>query len=72
MNVQLRKSLGDSLKKARDKENLTQAEVAKYAKIHVNYYARIERGIENPTFERLYRILKALRLKALDISTFKD
>ena len=72
MNIQLRKSLGESLKIARDKEKLTQAEVAKFAKIHVNYYARIERGIENPTFEKLYPILKALRLKALDISTFKD
>lgn len=31
-------------KEARGKSGLTQAEVAKKAGIHVNYYARIERG----------------------------
>jgi transcriptional regulator with XRE-family HTH domain len=72
MSDQLRKDLGETLKQAREKEKLTQMEVAKSANIHVNYYARIERGIENPTFERLFRILKALRVNVLDISKFRD
>lgn len=72
MTDQLRKDLGDKLKQAREEENLTQAEVAKSAKVHVNYYARIERGEENPTFKKLFRILKALKLDSLDISKFRD
>ena len=38
------KDLGDKLKRAREKAKMTQAEVAAKAGIHVNYYARIERG----------------------------
>ncbi len=72
MSDQLRNDLGDVLKKAREKEKLTQAEVAKSAKVHVNYYARIERGKENPTFEKLFPILKALKLESLDVSKFRD
>ena len=61
----LRKSLGQKLKKAREKSGLTQAQVAVMADIHVNYYARIERGEENPTYERLAPIMKALGIKSL-------
>ncbi len=71
MTDQLKKDLGDKLKQAREKENLTQAEVAISAKISVNYFARIERGEENPTFDVLFRILKALKLEKLDISKFR-
>lgn len=63
----IRKDLGNKLKKAREKEQLTQAEVAEKAGIHVNYYARVERGEENPTFEILHRVLNVLKIKSLEV-----
>jgi len=60
------KNLGDKLKRLREKAKLTQAEVAERAGIHVNYYARIERGEENPTYEKLESIKKALGIESLD------
>lgn len=62
-----RKELGEKLRAVREKKELTQAEVAEKAEVHVNYYARIERGEENPSFEKLQSIMKALGLKSLDI-----
>lgn len=59
--------LGNKLRKVREEAKLTQAEVAAKAGIHVNYYARIERGEENPSFEKLQGIMKALKLKSLNI-----
>lgn len=58
------KDLGSKLKRAREKAKMTQAEVAEKAGIHVNYYARVERGEENPTYERLLRIKKALKIES--------
>jgi transcriptional regulator with XRE-family HTH domain len=65
-----RDELGYKLKNAREKKKLTQAEVAKRADIHVNYYARIERGEENPSFDRLRRIMKALGIKSGEVMPF--
>jgi len=51
---------------AREKQGLTQEEVAKKAKVHPNYYARIERdGPEGPMprGDVLNRIAKALGVK---------
>ena len=58
------KDLGKKLKLAREKAKLTQSEVAELSGISVNYYARVERGEENPTFERLHRIKKALNIES--------
>lgn len=50
-------------KEAREKQGLTQEDVAKKAKVHVNYYARIERGEPNARGDVLNRIAKALGVK---------
>lgn len=55
--------LGKKLKHYREVAKLTQAQVAELAGIHVNYYARIERGEENPTYEILLKIKKALKIE---------
>jgi transcriptional regulator with XRE-family HTH domain len=62
-----RKELGAKLKLAREKAGLTQAEVAAASGVHVNYYARIERGEENPSFEKIQSVMKALGIKSLDL-----
>jgi len=66
----LRKQLGKNLKKARLKAGFTQKQVAVKADIHVNYYARVERGEENPSFEALEKIIKALGVKSSKVLPF--
>lgn len=58
--------LGQRLKQLREEAKLTQAEVAKKAGISTGYYARIERGEENPTWVKIEHIKKALGIKSLD------
>ena len=62
-----RKNLGETLRIAREKVRLTQQDVADASDMHVNYYARIERGEENPSFEKLQSIMKVLNIKSLDL-----
>jgi transcriptional regulator with XRE-family HTH domain len=61
------REVGEKLKKAREDAGLTQDDVAKAAKISANYYAKIERGEINTTLKKLYKITKALNIKASDI-----
>jgi transcriptional regulator with XRE-family HTH domain len=61
------KELGEKLREAREEAKLTQVEVAKKADMDVNYYARIERGLGNPSYVKLYSIMKALKMKSLNI-----
>lgn len=65
-----KKIMGQNLKYIRQSKNMTQAEVATKAGITINYYARIERGEENPSFEILKRLVKALKIKSSDILPF--
>lgn len=60
------KELGSVLKSLRERAKLTQVEVATKAGITANYYARIERGEENPTWVKIEHIKKALGVKSLD------
>jgi transcriptional regulator with XRE-family HTH domain len=62
--------LGRNIKKARQNARLTQVEVAEKADIHVNYFARIERGEVNPSYEILESIAKALKVKSSEIFPF--
>jgi len=66
-NEKVRIELGDKLRKAREKAGLTQAEVADQAEINVSYYAQIERGEVNVSFDKLQSIIKVLKIKSLDI-----
>lgn len=66
---QARKALGEKLRKAREAAKLTQQEVATKAGVHVNYYARIERGEENPSYTKLQSIMKVLGIKFLDVES---
>ncbi len=62
-NGHVTKSLGDKLRSARKKANLTQEQVADRADMHVNYYARIERGEINTSYEKLHKIAEVLKIK---------
>jgi transcriptional regulator with XRE-family HTH domain len=64
---QARKDLGNKLRQSRESASLTQSEVATMAGVHVNFYARVERGEENPSFDKLRNIMKVLKIKSLDL-----
>jgi transcriptional regulator with XRE-family HTH domain len=55
-----REQVGKRIKTIRESSNLTQAEVAKKAKLNVNYFAVIERGEVTTSSEKLKRISDAL------------
>ena len=59
--------LGNKIRNAREKAGLKQTEVAKAANVNVSYYAEIERGEVNPSYIKLQAIMKALKIKSLDI-----
>lgn len=53
-------------KEAREKKGLTQAEVAKKAGLKsTNYYAVIERGEVNTSYENIKKIAEVLGIKLL-------
>lgn len=61
---------GQKLKLAREKKEMSQAEVANIVKIHTNYYARIERGDANPSLDVLLKIARALGIESSNLLSF--
>lgn len=62
--TQITQELGDKIRLAREKANLTQEELARKSGISSNYFAKIERGEINTTVLKLYKIIKALNVEA--------
>jgi transcriptional regulator with XRE-family HTH domain len=58
---------GQMFKQARLKKGLTQIDIAKKAEIHPNTYAKIERGIQEPSFATIKKLCKVLDLNIADI-----
>ena len=63
--------IGRKLREAREKQHLTQVEVAEKADISTNHYAQIERGEANASIETLENILKALNVKSSKYCRFR-
>lgn len=59
------KEVGEKIKKAREKLNLTQAQAAKKAGLNVNHFAKLERGEHIPGGETLEKLNKALNTKLI-------
>ncbi len=66
----LRKEIGKNLKNIRRKKRLKQVEVAVEAGINPSYYSKIERGEVNPSLEKFYRVVKALKMHSSDLLPF--
>jgi len=62
--------IADHLRQARQKQRLTQADVAEKAGISTNFYARIERGETGTSILILESIIKALKTKSSNILPF--
>ena len=61
------RSLGDAVKRARGKLDLTQSEVADLADIDVRTVLNIENYKGNPKMEVLYPLIRALKIDAREI-----
>ena len=64
---QLRRKIGESVRRARGAAGLTQADLAEAAGLETETVSRIERGAFGPSLPTLVAISKALRL---DVSRF--
>lgn len=64
------KKLGEKVKKIREQLDLTQGDVATRSDLHVNYFARLERGEVNPSYETLRNIAKALKVTSQELLPF--
>ena len=62
-----KQTTGSVLKAARLKLGVTQIELAEKAGIHINTYARIERDEQEPTFDTVKKLTKALGISLEDI-----
>ena len=63
-------TIGKNIKRIRKQQDREQLEIATDAGIDVSYFARIERGMANPTLEVLYAVVKALRVKSQEVLPF--
>lgn len=62
--------IGKKLKAARLKMNFTQENVANKVGLHVNSYAKLERGEVGASIETLKKLAKVLGVKSSDILSF--
>ena len=65
-----KKEIGKNIAKVRKNKGLKQADVAVDAGLNSSYYGKIERGLVNPSLEKIYRIIKALGVKSSEIFPF--
>lgn len=66
----IRQQIGKNIRRARKRKNLKQVEVAVEAGVSPGYYGRLERGVVNPSLEKIYSVVRALRLKSSEILPF--
>ena len=62
--LKLSKALGDAARTARQREELTQADVAERIGVATEVYGRLERGMLMPSVPTLRRLCVALRMTA--------
>ena len=62
--------IGSNIRRVRKNQKREQLDVAVEAGIDVSYFARIERGMANPTLEVLYAVIKSLHVKSSEILPF--
>lgn len=61
------KKFGDRLKELRDKNKLTQEELADKVGVDRSYMGFLERGEKNPTLKNLIKIAKAFNITLSDL-----
>ncbi len=65
-----RQLLGSTIKELREKQKLTQEDLADKAHINVSYLAKIENGYVNTTVRYLIKLSRGLGIKVKDLFEF--
>ena len=60
-------SLGQNVRRAREKAALTQEKLAEIAELDATYISGIERGLRNPGIKNVARIAKALGITTSEL-----
>jgi transcriptional regulator with XRE-family HTH domain len=61
------KIIGETIRKYRERANLTQERLAEKADLHPVYIGEVERGEEAPSIAALLRISKVLKVRLRDL-----
>src|SRR5574340_991782 len=61
---------GQRVREVRRTRGLSQEQLAERAEIATNYLSSIERGLENPTFDMLVRLARALKVDLVDLFNY--
>ena len=64
---EIQKILGQSIRKHRERVDLTQEELSEKSQVHRTYLADIERGTRNPSIETVRRLALALGVSISEI-----
>ena len=67
MEYRILRQFGDRVRKLRRKNNWSQEELAKRARLHRTYIGSIERSERNVSLINIERITKALKVKISDL-----
>lgn len=62
MAIDINKHFGKELRRYREKQKLSQLELAEQAKIDLSTINRVERGLSNLTLRNAFKITKALHI----------
>jgi transcriptional regulator with XRE-family HTH domain len=64
--------LGDAIRLSRQKQGLSQEELASRADLHITHLGGLERGVRNPSYATLLRLSRALEMKPGELVSLAD
>lgn len=67
-----RAALGTAVRELRTERGLSQEALADAAQVHVTYLSGIERGLRNPSLDKLNALAAALKLGTLELLAHAD
>lgn len=65
-------ALGDAIRLSRQKQGLSQEELASRADLHITHLGGLERGVRNPSYATLLRLSRALEMKPGELVSLAD
>ena len=70
--MDIKRAVGKRIKIVRQRDGLTQDQLAEQVGLSPKYISGIERGVENPTMDILLRVAKVLRAELYDLFLFGE
>jgi transcriptional regulator with XRE-family HTH domain len=65
-------ALGDAIRLSRQKQGISQEELASRADLHITHLGGLERGVRNPSYATILRLSSALKLKPGELVSLAD